>query len=122
MVCLQDQAPCSPNTHALLQEKIRELENEISQPERRELAKARRKVLKEVSAVLADKTKSAEEKLIFLEQKIISQVFTSRSPLLHSWAVIFSRPLCDIPAQMGAKTGTWGALMPKFHALGNRGV
>lgn len=79
MAYTQDQATCPPTTHALIQEKIRELEKEISQPERREFAKARRKMLKEVSAFLADKAKSAEEKLIFLEQKIISLVCTPKA-------------------------------------------
>lgn len=70
----QDQALRKSSTHALLQEKIRQLEIESCEPERRELAKARKKQLKEVSAVLADKAKSPEDKINFLQQKIISLV------------------------------------------------
>jgi hypothetical protein len=70
----QDQPQHLGSTQALLQEKIRQLENEMGEPERRELAKARKRQLKEVSAVLADKSKPSDEKIAFLEQKIVSLV------------------------------------------------
>eukprot|EP00884_Botryococcus_braunii_P006469 jgi/Botrbrau1/15823/Bobra.40_1s0009.1 len=70
----KDQVQRNSSTQVLLQEKIRQLENESGEPERREMAKARKKLLREVSATFADKAKAPEEKFMFLEQKIVSLV------------------------------------------------
>ena len=60
----------------LITSRLRELEAEHAEPERREALKRRKKQLKEMTAIVDDKQKSAEDKIAFLVQRFQQQVCT----------------------------------------------
>ena len=61
---------------SLITSRLRELEAEHAEPERREALRRRKKQLKEVAALVDDKQKSAEDKVASLVQRIQQQVCT----------------------------------------------
>lgn len=61
-------------TQALVMERLKQLEVSSAAPERREAAKARRRLLREVQTLVADTKRPAEERLAELHQNFERQV------------------------------------------------
>ena len=59
---------------SLITSRLRELEEENAEPERREALRRRKKQLKEVAGFTGDKGRSAEDKIAFLVQRLQQQV------------------------------------------------
>ena len=58
----------------LILSRLKELEEETGEPERRENQRRRKKQVKDIQTFLQDKTKTSDEKIEYLQQKILSQV------------------------------------------------
>ena len=61
---------------SLITSRLRELEAEHAEPERREALRRRKKQLKEMAAFVDDKQKSAQDKIAYLVQRAQLQVST----------------------------------------------
>lgn len=60
----------------LITSRLRELEAEHAEPERRDALRRRKKQLKEVAGFVDDKQKNSEDKVAFLVQRVQQQVCT----------------------------------------------
>ena len=72
---------------SLINNRLRELEEENAEPERQEALRRRKKQLKEVAGIVEDRGRSAEDKIAFLLQRVQQQVcklhlITGQTPLL----------------------------------------
>ena len=59
---------------SLILNRLKELEEETGEPERREIAKRRKKQLKEIQSFLQDRSKTAEDRTKFLHARMLAQV------------------------------------------------
>lgn len=62
------------DSKSLILSRLKELEEETGEPERRDNQRRRKKQVKDIQTFLQDNSKSSEEKIEFLQQKILSQV------------------------------------------------
>ncbi|BDA40900.1 probable beta-taxilin [Coccomyxa sp. Obi] len=71
--CNDDSQKENIDSKSLILSRLKELEEETGEPERRENQRRRKKQVKDIQAFLQDRSKTLEEKLEFLQQKILSQ-------------------------------------------------
>lgn len=81
--CKQENAPVQ-DSKSLILSRLKELEQETGEPEKRDILRRRKKQLKDIQAFLQDKAKTLEEKLDFLQQKLLSQVILQGFCHLHA--------------------------------------
>jgi uncharacterized protein YcbK (DUF882 family) len=68
--CLQE----SSEGKSLILNRLKQLEEENGEPERRDVLKKRKKQLKDIQSFVQDKSKTSDQKIDFLRQRLMAQV------------------------------------------------